>query len=399
MKVLFLFTRPLFPLNTGAKIRTFNLLKGVAQYHDVTFATFAPTPSEVEALKQMEPFCKRILHLKSKKFSNFQLIYLLIRNFFSKRPLTIQKYWSKPAMRQIDAEMKREKFDLIHCDQPHMAPYVERFTQVPRLLNEHNIESQITRRYAEKSRGWLKKKFLMWQWRKMETYERSLWRSFDRVSVVSQVDMDTLLAYEPDTCVVEIPNGVDTEFFTNRNEKEEPQSLLFTGSMDWLPNEDAVLYFCEYMWLQIRAQFPNAQFYIVGRNPGPKIRALTNIPGIVVTGTVNDVRPYLELSSVFIVPLRIGGGSRLKILEALSMKKKVISTTIGCEGLEVTPDEDILIADSPQQFVNQIAELWSNSEKGKSLGEMGRMLVLQQYDWSIIAQKLNQVYLEITAEN
>lgn len=397
MKVLFLFTRPLFPLNTGAKIRTFNLLKGVAQYHQVTFATFAQTPAELDALKQMEPYCQKILHLKSARFSSVQLVLLIIKNFFSKLPLTIQKYYSAAARVQIEAELALERYDLIHCDQPHMAPYVENFDHIPRLLNEHNIEAQITLRYAENAKGGLKRKFLLWQWQKMEVYERSLWRNFNLVTVVSQVDMDTLLAKEPNANVVEIPNGVDTEFFTNHNEKEEAHTLLFTGSMDWLPNEDAVLYFCEYMWLPIRAKFPDAQLYIVGRNPGPKIRALTVIPGIVVTGTVSDVRPYLELSSVFIVPLRIGGGSRLKILEALSMKKKVVSTTIGCEGLEVTPNENILVADSPQQFIDQIDALWADPENGQSLGEVGRLLVLQQYDWSIIAQKLNQVYEQMVA--
>lgn len=392
MKVLFLFTRPLFPLNTGAKIRTFNLLKGVSKYHDITFAAFANSPSEQAELNQVAKYCKKVIALKSKPFGTLQLGLLVLKNLFSRLPLTIQKYWSPEAKAQLDREVKSTRYDLIHCDQPHLAPYIEDYKSIPKLLNEHNIEAQITRRYAENSESELKRKFLLWQWQKMKRYELALWQKFDMITVVSQVDLATLLSACPTANVMEISNGVDTDYFSPNGIVEEPKNLLFTGSMDWLPNEDAVGYFVEKIWPHVYNRFPDAKFYIVGRNPGAKVRDLKAVKGIEVTGTVPDVRPFMKRCNLFIVPLRIGGGSRLKILEALSMQKKVISTSIGCEGLDVTPEENILVADSPEAFAQEIIKAWTKPDKQSQLGERGRNLVLEKYDWRIIAKKLNMVY-------
>lgn len=395
MKILLLFTTPLFPLNTGAKIRTFNLLKGVSRQHEITYAAFANSAEDTENLMKISPYCHKVLRLQSQRFSSIRLVNLLFKNIFSEFPLTIQKYWSSKAYRAIEKELAKEKYDLIHCDQPHMAPYIENVDRIPKLLNEHNIEANLLKRYGDSVRNIIRKKILYWQCRKMQNYETKLWRNFNCVTVVSSIDQKSLLEKEPAARVVEIQNGVDTEYFKPNGLPEEPHCVVFTGSMDWKPNEDSVLYFCNEIWGKVKSEFPDSTFYIVGRNPGKKIMDLNMKNGIVVTGTVNDVRSWLEKSAVVVVPLRIGGGSRLKILEALSMKKTVISTTIGCEGLEVTPGEDIQIADEPDEFAAKIIRHFEAGENNQILGENGRRMVVQRYDWTIIAEKLNDVYNSI----
>ena len=196
-----------------------------------------------------------------------------------------------------------------------------------------------------------------------------------------------------------VPNGVDTQFFSIKGGEHETQdSMVFTGSMDWRPNQDAILYFSREVWPLIKGNRPNASLWIVGRKPSAQIRALikTNT-SIHVTGMVDDVRPYIERASVYIVPLRIGGGSRLKILEALAMQKAVVSTSIGAEGLRVTDGHDIVLADNPLDLAESIIALFDDAGRRRELGKAGRSLVIDKYDWSLVAQKQQHVWDKVSS--
>jgi glycosyltransferase involved in cell wall biosynthesis len=229
--------------------------------------------------------------------------------------------------------------------------------------------------------------------------EEAALQRFDGILAVSDADRDTFLRLYPDSRVRPIwviPTGVDTEYYTPPEESAVPVSeptLVFTGSMDWLPNEDAMRYFCRDILPLIRAEEPRTRLSIVGRTPTAAVRALAN-EYIEVTGTVSDVRPFVRKAAVYVVPLRIGGGTRLKIFEAMAMGQAVVSTRVGAEGLPVVDDEHVLIADEPRAFANAVLSLLRDGARRRALGAAARALVVDHYDWSVAASVLDAALTE-----
>jgi glycosyltransferase involved in cell wall biosynthesis len=215
---------------------------------------------------------------------------------------------------------------------------------------------------------------------------------FDVCVCVSAEDADRLRSISPSAKTDVVPNGVDLDYFSPTKTKENESQIVFVGSMNWSPNEDAVLYFCDQIFPLIKAQTPKMEFYIVGSNPTERVLKLKNIKGVVVTGLVDDVRSYISQSAVFVVPLRIGGGTRLKILQALAMKKAVVSTSVGCEGLGLGHKEHLFVCDNPDEFADSVILLARDKALRHNLGENGRKLVQDQYDWKSISLKLDTIY-------
>jgi glycosyltransferase involved in cell wall biosynthesis len=219
----------------------------------------------------------------------------------------------------------------------------------------------------------------------MRRAERAACARADVTIAVSEADQHLLQQLAPTARCVAVPTGVDAAYFTPSGRPEIPQRLVFTGSMDWHPNEDAILYFSEAILPRIRAEVPDVTVTVVGRTPGAHLRAVAERAGIVVTGTVDDVRPYIDEASVYIVPLRAGGGTRLKIFEALAMAKAVVSTTVGAEGLALTPDQNVCIADEPHAFADAVIALVREPARRRALGQAGRQLVEDRYSWERVA--------------
>jgi glycosyltransferase involved in cell wall biosynthesis len=227
----------------------------------------------------------------------------------------------------------------------------------------------------------------------MLRYERQALARFDGVLAVSDVDRQTFARLYPDAIgrpVHVVPTGVDTEYFTPADPMSPPdgRSIVFTGSMDWLPNEDAMLFLCREMLPLIRREEPDVTLSIVGRAPTPAVAALAGHHGVVVTGRVDDVRPFVRDAAVYVVPLRIGGGTRLKIFEAMAMGKAVVSTGVGAEGLPVTRGEHVLLADEPHTFARAVVRLLRDVGRRRRLEDAARALVLERYDWSAVAGTL-----------
>ena len=195
-----------------------------------------------------------------------------------------------------------------------------------------------------------------------------------------------------------VQTGVDTEYFTPSTAAVDRAHMVFTGSMDWLPNEDGMTYFCREILPRIRQSEPDATLSIIGRSPTPAVRKLAEIPGIEVTGRVDDVRPHIARGSVYIVPLRIGGGTRLKIFEAMSMGKAVVSTTVGAEGLPVTNGRDIEIADEPARFAQAVVRLMREAGARRHIEAAARRLVVEKYDWSAVASDFESALLRVAGE-
>jgi glycosyltransferase involved in cell wall biosynthesis len=247
-------------------------------------------------------------------------------------------------------------------------------------LFEHNVEYQIWRRLATLERRVARRTLLEIEWRKLRRCEAAACAAADLTIAVSEEDRQALNDVARGARITSVPTGVDTAYFAPGGRPEVPRRIVFTGSMDWYPNQDAVLHFIEAILPRIRAEIPEVSFTVVGRNPGPRLTSLARL-GVTVTGTVADVRPYIDEAALYVVPLRAGGGTRLKIFEALAMAKAVVSTTIGAEGLGVTSDRDIVLADGPDAFARAVVSLLRDGPARHRLGHAGRALVESAYTW------------------
>jgi glycosyltransferase involved in cell wall biosynthesis len=269
----------------------------------------------------------------------------------------------------------------------------------PAVVFTHNVESEIWRRHYESQTNPIKRALYWQQWRRMLRFERQTLARFDRVLAVSDVDSQTFQRLYPDALnapPITVATGVDTEFFSPGTRNPEPGTwnLSFTGSMDWIPNEDAMTYFCRDILPRIRAQVPGVTLSIVGRAPTPAVRRLAEIEGVEVTGRVDDVREHIAKSAVYVVPIRIGGGTRLKIFEAMAMGKAVVSTTVGAEGLPVTDGQDIVIADEAPAFASAVVTLLRDADQRQRLEQAARDLVVTHYDWAAVSGQLEQALID-----
>jgi glycosyltransferase involved in cell wall biosynthesis len=257
-------------------------------------------------------------------------------------------------------------------------------------MSAHNVETDIWQRYYETEVNWLKRWYIGEQWRKVRKFEIEALRWVEGVLAVSEQDRARLAASRPGLRTAVIPNGVDVGYFRPAPQPAGRQHLVFTGSMDWRPNQDAARYFARQILPLLRQENPDIECTFVGRDPPADIRALATIAGMRITGTVDDVRPYVERAAVYVVPLRIGGGSRLKILEAMAMGRAVVSTTVGAEGLDVVHDRHVLLADDPREFAESVLQLLGDPDRCQRLAAEGRRLVEQRYEWGALSDELGR---------
>jgi sugar transferase (PEP-CTERM/EpsH1 system associated) len=316
-------------------------------------------------------------------------------------PYAVAQYRSSRYRRAVRSALSRGGFDRIVCDFLVPAVNLPRRLPCPSILFTHNVEAEIWRRHAETEQRPVRKWLYSQQWKRMLRFEGRTVARFDRVLAVSDVDRETLQRLYPRELgapVSVIPTGVDTKYFAPH--PEDPagrRRLVFTGSMDWLPNADGVLYFCREILPRIREAEPEVTFTIVGRSPTPDVRRLAEDHGIEVTGRVEDVRPYLARSAVYVVPLRIGGGTRLKIFEAMSAGRAVVSTTIGAEGLPAEHGRHLHLADSPQSFADSVVTLLRDGDARRRIEREARALVTERYDWAAAAVHLEAAIADTRA--
>ncbi len=385
-----------YPLNSGKRLRTYNLLKPLAARNDITFVC-----RYHEHLKENTSSALRDVGIQPevvpdpiprKQGARFYLT--LLGNLLSPYPYTVASHASSRLVRRI-AELCREKpFDLIHCEwTPYAINLQPWLGKMPTLVDAHNIEAMIWHRNFQVETNLAKKAFIYLQWRKMAAFERSFFPQFSRCVAVSSQDALGIAQWAGKERVDVVDNGVDLAYFSRKSSRpakpETNWSLVFTGSLDWRPNVDGLIYFLDHIFPLIVARYPQATLTIVGRNPMPVLQhKVAGMQGVNLVGTVEDVRPYMESAAVYVVPLRVGGGSRLKILEALAMEMPVVSTTIGAEGLDVTHGQNILLADSPEDFAATVINLFENYDMATTLGNDGRRLVADRYQWQALADQL-----------
>ena len=395
MKILWLKTELLHPVDKGGKIRSYHLLKQLKTNHQVTYLTLDDGAAPLDAVESASEYCHDLIcvpHATREKFSA-GFYAELAANMVSVLPYAIRKYKSDAMTKAIEEATQKQAFDVVICDFLAPAVNLPAKLQTPVVLFQHNVEAEIWRRHFEVQTNAVKKRYLYWQWRKMQKFEKSACQRMDRVVAVSEADSQMMERDYGLQKVYDIPTGVDVDFFKpNGVLNPRPNSLVFTGSMDWLPNEDAINYFTQQILPLIRNSVPDVSITVVGRNPSRKLQELgKRESSITVTGRVDDVRPYMEKAAAYVVPLRIGGGTRLKIYEALAMEKPTISTTVGAEGLDISNGEHILLADTPADFANAVVRVFREPHFAQQLGSQAAQTVRERFSWHKVAVEFDAI--------
>ena len=401
MRILWVKMGGLWPATTGGRVRSLNTISELAHGHQVSVITTHGHGDDPQGLKQQLPHCEAVVSVPYAvpKRGSAAFAAALAGSWFSHYPVDLWKWRVAAVRREVDNVLAQGNVDLCIADFLFAAANVPMPGNVPVLLFEHNVEYLIWQRLANlETTSWKRALFEM-EWRKLRACEREAVANAALTIAVSDDDRDRLAEMSPGSRVVSIPTGVNTGYFTPRREAETPMRLVFSGSMDWHPNEDAVCYFVETILPRIRAEFPNVSFTIIGRNPSARVRELTAQPGIAVTGTVDDVRPAIAEGSVYVVPLRAGSGTRIKIFEALAMGQAVVSTTVGAEGLALESGRHFVAADTPHDFAQAVIRLLRDPGKRSALGDAGRALVEAHYSWAMVARQFEARCEEVVAEH
>jgi len=376
------------PLNTGKRIRTFNLTNELAKNIDVSYLAYGDINSEAaEFLKSYDitPYAVKPVDLKQ---NGIRFYFKLFLNIFSPYPYIVTSHYTNRFASRLEQLVKENNFDTIIVEWTPYARYVRNITGCKKVIVAHNIESDIWKRYLENEKNYLKCLYIKLQYSKLIKFEKNAFKYVDGATAVSDKDSffikDLNLKYN----IAVIENGVDTDYFHPMIDEINGSTLVFTGSMDWRPNQDAAVYFVDEIFPLLKREIPGIRAFFVGRNPPQHIINLGTQEGIVITGIVDDVRQYVAQGALYIVPLRVGGGSRLKILEAMAMKKPIVSTSIGAEGLDVTDRKDILLADTPEDFCSLCVKVLQEPELSEALVQNGFDLVHAKYKWELIGKKL-----------
>jgi len=391
MKLLWVKAGGLLPPDTGGKIRSYHILKQLARKHEITLFTFYPRHSNDQHARGPDIFTKVVaVPLPLPRRRSLAEYARYAGMLIARRPFTIDKYFYPEVVRSYAALVESQKFDVIVCDFIFPAPLMDWKTPPPKILFTHNVEAQVWLRHARVTSNPLVKLPCWLESRALDRAERQHIPLADHVFAVSENDRAAFAQYADPARLSVIPTGVDTEYFQPLEGPTQPGSIVFTGSMDWMPNEDGVAYFVEKIFPLVLREIPQAKFWAVGRRPPRRVRALAS-DSVVVTGAVEDIRPHLGKAAVCVVPLRSGSGTRIKIFEAMAMGKAIVSTTMGAEGLPVRHGENIILSDTPADFAREVAVLLRDPERCAQLGCAARKLVEENYGWPAVAAHFDRV--------
>lgn len=390
MKVLWIKADKLLPLHGGGNIRSHNILRQLATRHEVTLFSYYAGGTDTEYEAQIARDFPGSVCLATRRHDPGMLRrrfdYLLRLPLAA--PYAVTRAGHPRARKALRSFFEGRRFDVAVCDFLLPTLSLPRPRSLPVVLFQHNVESEIWRRHVDiEANPFLKLAYRL-EFRKMLKYERAAVRAVDHIIAVSQHDRALMAAWTDASRITVVPTGVDIEEYSpRRSSANKAPLLMFVGAMDSKPNVDAVEYFCSQIWPLILAKAPDARFRIVGRTPHRRVRNLAS-RSVEVTGTVSSVPDHLREAAVVVVPLRIAGGTRLKIYEAMAMGKAVVSTTVGAEGLDVTPGENILTADDRHTFAEAVCSLLRDSELRRRIGCSAAALAAGN-NWSVIGAKFS----------
>lgn len=393
MKILFISICFPYPLLDGTRSTIFNLLKNLCKNNEIYLITFIENRSEIDNIKYLEKYCYNIKTiLKDRQVSWLKNLI----GYFSKFPNDLNRYNLKEMEFVISKTIKYNIFDIVHVDSIYMAQYFRCFTNIPRIIVPRDCMSLSSKRYFKNSKDIMNKIKNYLHWKKIQNVEKFFYQKFDQCIVVTPEDKRELEEICPNLNISVIPIGINLEYFhVNKNIlTEEEYSIIFTGVMNYPPNEDAVLYFYNRIFPLIKEKVPEIKFYIVGKNPTEKIKNLNKNPNVTVTGFVNDIRPFIWRSKVYVCYMRLGAGIKNKILEAMSMGMPIVGNKLSFEGIDVVSGVDVIIEDNITNFAKKVIDLMKKKEIRISLGENARRVVENKYSWKKCAKEYQSIYLQ-----
>ena len=404
IKILILTPQFPYPPHQGTTLRNFNLITGLAQHHQVHLLSFGDPGGQTDT--PVHTACQSVQVVPPPQRSMGQRLKALL---LSRLPDMALRLPSAQFQTSLGAALEREVPDVVEVEGIELAQYLFQVAAGPGgqkrpllVFDDHNAEYVLQQRAFEtdirQPKRWVGAAYSFVQWQRLRRYERMACRTADQVVTVSETDAEVLRDLVPGLEPTVVPNGVDMGFYTAPVPPLEAQDgpgawdVVFTAKMDFRPNVDAVLWFSQEVLPRIRHESHETRFWVVGKDPHPRLAALADDPAVVVTGWVDDVRPYIASAAVYAIPLRIGGGTRLKVLEAMAMSKAIVSTALGCEGFDLVPDQELLIADKPADFADAVLALLRDPQRRGRMGRAARRFAGSRYDWRMIVPRLERVY-------
>jgi polysaccharide biosynthesis protein PslH len=398
MRILWVKANKILPVHSGGDIRSFNLLRQLAVKDEVIFFSYYDGAADAEYARNLQRELPGAVAICTGRHNSAGVArgmdYVL--RLPSSLPYAVSRFESKAVKERLAECIRTSSPDVVVCDFLDAAVNFPESMDVPVVLFQHNVESEIWRRHAETNRSLGRKQMYQLEFARMLRYEQQIVKKFDHVIAVSEHDRSLMSAWTDPSRISVVPTGVDVSRFKAANHTQTSQPLvLFIGAMDWEPNVDGVGYFCREVWPRVLSQMPAARFRIVGRNPDRRTHALASA-SVEVTGSVPSVIEHLQQAAVVVVPLRIGGGTRLKIYEAMAAGKAVVSTTIGAEGLDVKHGTDIWLADDSEEFAGAIVRLMRDENTRHSL-EVAAAETAARHDWPAVGAAFKKILLSVVS--
>jgi polysaccharide biosynthesis protein PslH len=390
-----------YPPKSGVHLRSYHLLRGLAASHEIDLLAFIQEPwldvfyrSRSEGLdechRELSKLCRSVRFLPIDSLHRFGgKPRTAVEGLICPTSYTIRWLQSAKAHAAFAEAAQRDPYSLVHFDTIGLAPFRAHFPGVPATLGHHNIESHLLIRRAESERNFARRLYFSVEGARVRDYEARVAGNFDLNIACSELDCARLRAVAPAARVVAVPNGVDTEYFRPTHRESTVRSLIFVGSLNWYPNVDAVHFLLREVWPIAKARHPDLRLDIVGSAPPKSVLDLAaGRKDVHVHGFVDDVRPLMDGATIYVCPIRDGGGTKLKLLDAFAMEKCVIAHPVACEGIDVTPGINVQLADSAESFANSIDRLLSDPAARLAMGRAARSLVVNAYAFSEIGRQL-----------
>ncbi len=390
MKILFVSPVLPYPLISGGRIRAYNLLRNISQQHEITLFTFL-RDNEEKYISEVEKICHKVIYVRRR---NIWSLFNLFLTAFSPFPLLMISYFSLKARKLLKEELLNN-YDLISSETFYVLLSLLGVKKPPLVLAEHNIEYLVFRKYIDK-KNLLLKPFLYFDLLKLIFWEKYYWKRSEKLIAVSTEDKKIMekISFRK---VVLIPNGIDRDFFEKiKKQKQKNPLVIFVGNFSWLPNSDAVNFLVKEIWPKIYQRIPNAKLLIVGKNPSMSLAELIKkTEGVVLKENIEDIRDIFSIADVLIAPLRLGRGTRYKILESMAAGVSVVTTPLGIEGIDLQSGKHVLVGSDENDMVEKTIELLENKTLNNNISKAAQKLVFERYDWYNIAKDLNKIYREI----
>ena len=400
MKILWLSHFVPYPPIGGCFQRSYNLIREAASKNEIYLIALRnkemthPDCDLNTAEKELKKICREVIFVDiSSNNSKLGFYAAALKSLFTTDPMSVNIFKSREMHYAIKKLSRKVRFQLVHFDTISMAEYIDDFENVPKMMNHHGVESFMIRRRAENDSNIMNKLYLMLEGYKLEKYEIKYCPQFKVNLTVSDLDKKMLERITKVNNFEVIENGVDVDYFHAVFENVKNKNIIFAGRLDQYSNRESLLHFMESVWPLLKNKYPDLRFTIIGNNPPSKLVEMARgDENIDLLGYVKDVRPHFAKAAISVCPIRDGGGTRIKILDALAMGMPIVSTTIGCEGIEIHPETDILIADTPGEFVEKVDRIFTDPDAGRKLSENARRTAEEKYSWKALGVKLNEIY-------